>query len=94
MIAISSFCVQEHIFQGTIGHNGDLQGLLIERLGLCLLLNTIKSISSTASIGRILTCNDIVVAGFAVKHLDTHLGEIGVATASPQDVIGWRSHIR
>ena len=29
-----------------------------------------------------------MVAGFAVKHLDTHLGEIGVATASPQDVIG------
>ncbi len=30
---------------------------------------------------------DSEVAGFAVKHLDTHIDEVGVATASPKDVI-------
>ena len=34
-----------------------------------------------------------VLAGLAVKDLDTHI-DARVATASPQDVIGWRYKLR
>ncbi len=61
IVRIPSSCAEEDSFLGFIEYNGNFQGLLTERLDLWLPLYAIKWSSSTASIGKILKCNDIPI---------------------------------